>query len=276
VDLIDASPRDGGPADAGADAALADDPFGEPQLVTITCEPACTAIRDPWLSPDMTWLYFAGQTASGFDLYVANRASPEADFVQAVPVGAINTLDAEHAPFLSEDGQRMWFSREIIGPPYDDVFYSEAPFDTAVEVAGVVDTAAGDERGAFLSRDEQMMLFARAPGANQGNHDIYLARLANEQWDTVVRVSGLDETEGNELAVWWIEDAKTLYFVRDGFVYQARWSGDEAGLGTSVYHAELDADPFDDKVGVWASPDGHEIWFTSDRTGDFLLYRAVR
>lgn len=264
---------------AAADAAAVPALFGDPVLVPIACEPVCGELRDPWLDPTQTSLYFTAFVGGGVDVYVATRATAQVDFGLAGPAGTINTVDTEHAPFLSADGLRMWFSREVLpaGPPHDEVLVSEAPFTTAVPVSGVINTTGGDERGVWVSADGNVMLFARSSELAPADHDIYLARQDGGQWDTVERVPMLDRHEEDERSVWVLEEQRSIFVVRDGMIIETSWRGDDMlDLGTELRHTELDMTPLDDKYGVWASPEGNEIWFSSNRGGVFSLYRAVR
>ena len=89
------------------------DPFGEAHAL----EPLNSAAEDydPTLSADGKTLIFTSnrKTGEGFHLYVATRSTTLAAFESAAlldGVGSANTADNDIFPFLSADGQELWFS----------------------------------------------------------------------------------------------------------------------------------------------------------------------
>jgi hypothetical protein len=125
------------------------------------------------------------------------------------------------------------------------------------------------------------MLVARANSTSPGDGDLYLARLSagSEQWDTIERIDALSEAGHDERSVFAVPALRRLFFVRDGQIWEAQWVGDDLRqVAWSEVHPELDGADADKEVkaGVWVSPEGSEIWFSSDRSGAMQLYRAVR
>lgn len=284
----DAGIGDGGAADGAVDVEPPG-PFDLVEPVALTCPGpvVCADVREPFLAGKTT-LYFTYATnavGGNYDILAAARADENGVFGQAASVGGINSTLAEHAPFVSADGSTLWFARQDLSTgaavrPYDEVLTSvraASTFDVADPVAGAVNTVLGDERSPQVSADGAVMLFTRAAEKTPDDHDVYLARLEGGQWNTIERLAALSGAGSDERALSLVEARRAVFYIRDDQIHEAIWVGDEVGApAVDVVHAELDASPLDGKVGLWASPDGSEIWFDSGRTGAQQIYRAVR
>ena len=287
--MFDASPAADGPeGDAGpVDPPL---PFGDVEPVVLMCPGpvVCASVRDPFLTDEgrtLLFSYLINEVNGNIDIYIANRDEAKGAFGVAGSVGTINTTLGEHTPFLSQDGLSLWFAREDTSGgtttrPYDQILLSTrttGPFDDAKPVTGAVNTLLGDERSPQVFTDGTVMLFSRAAEATPADHDVYLARFEGSQWNTVERVTGLSNADSDEHALSLVEARKAIFFIRDRRIHEAIWSGDDSTeVAHEIVHNELDADPLDDKSGVWSSPDGTEIWFDSNRSGTQQIYRSVR
>jgi len=285
--LPDASRLDAGTSDAGPSPP---GDFGGPMLIALNCPGPvlCTDVRDPFMNADGNSLVFTALVATpagNYDIDYAVRLG-DTTFGTAASIGAINTTLAEHSAFLSADGNQLWFARQDISSgtgvePYDQILFSKRDtglFDSASGVDGGVDTLRGDERSPQVSADGTAMLFTRSTEPALMDHDVYLARLESGQWNTIERIDGLSMEDANERSIALVEDRKAFFYIRDEHIHEALWTGDDpTRIAVDVLHDELDADPLDTKVGVWASPDGSEIWFDSNRgAGAQQIYRAVR
>lgn len=281
-----AAPGDGGGGDAGPGS-----PFGAPEMVALECGVAapapCASPREPSLSGDLTQIAFTVDSASAAgdrDIYLARRAGAGEAWEPAGPAGAIDTLYVEEAAWLAGDGLVLYFTRDdqnVGGAPYGDLWVSSRaapgdPFDGAGPVAGVVNTAHGDERGAAQAADAVQLFFARALDAAPDDHDVYLALAGGGQWDTVARVPALAAAGSDERAVALVEATHSLFVAAGDRIAEARWAGEEAASAELVaVHDELAVDGATAIAGLWVSPDGGEIWFAACGAS-CAIYRAVR
>jgi hypothetical protein len=285
--LFDAAPADAPPVDASPPDPPG--PFTGIEPIPLTCPTAigCVDVREPWLTADRTTILFsyAVNAVNGDqDIYAATRPKGEGPFPQAASVGGINSTLTEHSPFLSVDGARLWFARQDLSGgvevrPYDEILASTrgAAFDVATPVDGGINTMLGDERSPQITADGTAMLFTRAPEAAPGDHDVYLAHQDGGQWNTIERLAELNIAGANERSVALVEERRTIFFIRDDQIHEAVWTGDDPrAIAVEVVHPELDAAPLDVKIGLWASADGTELWFDSNRSGAQQIYRAVR
>jgi hypothetical protein len=284
-----AAPADGAPLDGevGPDAAAPAVAFGTPEPVVLLCPGPvpCPAPREPTLTDDLTQIAFtvpAAGAAGNHDIMIASRGTAEADWGAAVSAGPMNSLQSEYAPALHGEGLLLWFSRDdqaTAGAPYADILLSSRksrtdPFPGAVPIAGVVNTAAGDERGVARTGDASTLLFARSLEGSLTDHDLYRASLAGGHWDTVERLAGASSEGASERHVAIAEAARLLFFVRDERIVEARWDGGD--LEELLVHDELFPAGATATLGVWVSPDGREIWFGACEPADCALYRAAR
>jgi Tol biopolymer transport system component len=125
-----------------------------------------------------------------------------------------------------------------------------------------------------------MPLSRRDGTGSQPYHVFFSSRSApGSTWSSPVTVPSIDTSNLDDDG-YLTEDGLTLYFssdrlngTQDLFVAQrASPAGDfgpAAALSTLNTDTAAERDP-------WVSADGHEIYFTSDRTGALQIYRATR
>lgn len=263
--------------------------FGVPVAVELLCgaDAPCSSPRDPSLTDDLRQMVFTVDSmnaAGDRDVYLARRATADDMWGTAVPAGAIDTTQVEEGGWMTGDGMALWFSRDdqaVSGPPYSELWASEraeltAGFDTAGPVTGAVNTSRGSERWAARTADAAGLVFARALEATPADHDLYLARDAGGQWDTVAHLAGLSLAGSDERAVALVEGQRTLFVSRGERIVEARWTGDDLASAEVVgAHDELLVAGATLVSGVWAAPDGSEIWFGAC-ADTCSIYRAVR
>lgn len=276
-------PGDGG---GGPDGGV--EPFGAPEPVDLACGGgACMSPRDPSLTGDREQILFTVDTLNATgdrDVYLAGRPTAFDPWQPAAPAGAIDSVYVEEAGWVSASGLRLYFTRDdqnVGGPPYGDLWVSDRlavtdPFDGAMPVAGVVNTSKGDERAAVGTADGTRLLFARALEADPADYDVYLALDSGGQWDTVARIESLALAGEDESSVAVVDDARLIFVGRGDRIVEARWSGGFiAGAEVVAVHDELAVAGAERISGVWASPDGSEIWFGACGA-TCAIYRAAR
>ena len=280
-----APPADAGPTVDGGSLA-----FGAPEPVELLCgETACESPRDPSLTGNRKQIAFTVPTLNAvgdLDVYIAIRPTAFDPWLPAQQAGPIDSLLVEEGGTLSDDGLRLFFTRDnqsAAGAPHGELLVSTRPgegdaFETAVEVPGVVNTANGNERSAVRTADASRLLFARALDGDQGDHDVYVALEGGGQWDTVARVEAVSQPGADERSLAIVEGAEVnmLFVARGARIIEARWSGGYvAGAEVVWEHDELMVADATMVSGVWVAPDGSEIWFGA--CGETCaVYRAVR
>jgi len=279
---LSAPPEDGGMA---ADGGV---PFGAPEMVELSCgADACLSPRDPSLTDDRKQILFTVDSLNAIgdrDVYLARRMTAFDSWSPAESAGLINSVTVEEAAWVTGIGLRVYFTRadqSVNGPPYGDIWVSDRPavtdsFDAAAPVAGVVNTSQGDERAAVSTAESDRLVFARALSASPADHDVYLALQGGGQWDTVARVELLALAGEDEHSVAIVEATRSLFVARGDRIVEARWSGGFiAGAEVVTVHDELEVAGAVRLSGLWAAPDGSEIWFGAC-SETCAIYRAVR
>ena len=277
----DASP----PIDAPAEAADVQSgpcnlalPFGAP--VALGSLNTSFVEEQPRLSPDEKTIWFQRtSTSTGFDLYVATRASTSAQFDPPSPVGELDTATNEYDLTVSPDLMHAWFSSDRAGGlGANDVWQasrdaSTAPFDL-VSLTPNVSSSQSDHATYYV------------PGAlylvsnrGSGGDDIYRAseqsggfaspliipELASPAADSFVVVST------NELHVWF---ASTRADAGGFQTYEATRAIATAPWNTPTVVPELAS--FGQTLPGWISADGCRLYLASDKNGDFDLYVATK
>ncbi len=74
-------------------------------------------LNDPFLTNDGLTLFFSSDSVTGnADLFVAYRPALEAAFTSYSALNELNSSSAEHDPFLTADGSRLYFASDREGP----------------------------------------------------------------------------------------------------------------------------------------------------------------
>jgi Tol biopolymer transport system component len=187
----------------------------------------------PCLSADGQWLfYIASNEQTPTEVY-RSRRQPDGTWSagQLVPLG-ITTNAGNSGPFF--DGSRLYFSRSTFVPGVGstgEVYYSE--YDLVSDTFGTpkpldsINTPTSSDYHARVFGDGQTLLWSSDRGAEPRAYDIWmatwdsqLADWANLQKPTWAVGSANLELE---LAPWYCESTRTLYFTGLGYgqVYQS-------------------------------------------------------
>lgn len=151
--------------------------FSAPTHVTELSSP--TDDTTPHLTADGLTLYFASWRApegTGFDLWVARRASPTAPFDKIQQVPGVNSPSKDICPSLSPDGLRLYFVSDRSGTSGKlDLWIAErtdaqSGFGTPKPVPQL--STPDDEFGPFIAADGRTLYFNRGADV-QGDPNKY-------------------------------------------------------------------------------------------------------
>lgn len=171
----------------------------------------------PTPTPDGLGLIFSrspmGQP-SAVGLYLATRSSTSADWSQTTPLTTVNGSSDALAPYLTEQGDVLYFVSTRNGnydifvatKQSDGTFGAVAPV-TAVNMAGTIETSpVGSEDGKTLYFN-----------SNRAGGDVWVATRssAGGTYGTPVHAADLD-TSANDYPSWLSADGCVMYLVRDG------------------------------------------------------------
>ena len=256
-------------------------PFGEP-LDVFPGDPA--PIRLASLSHDGRTAYLGriGEAAHE-DVYVATRDDLDAPWSAATKVDSLSSADCDLRVGVSGDGRSAVIDRLPVAgdTSHPRGLYlasratASAPF--SVRPLDEINTADG-QSDPYLSPDGLHLYFGRNDGGITRLHRASRANVG-ARFERAAPIGGA--TIGVATSPWFTQGGRTVYFhaVRDGGLGTADlWSATRDSIdddfGDAQNLAALSSSKVDFLTGL--SPDECELYLTSDRTGVYRLYRAVR
>lgn len=288
---VASSSSDGGPGDVSdldappidaemPDAPFATGPFHDPTKVAISG--ADTREDDVTLTGDMLEMFFESDRVSAgqSDIYTSRRASITDPWPEPTRVDELSTPFLETSMEVSTDGLTLYFSSNRPPSMTVDVFVStrsnrSAPWSAPVLVSALSTATSNDYNAQPWSDTVLFMTSDRQPA--RGGSDVFRTTRAsaNDTWDTPAVVSGLDTSryEGEAFA----DATGAVWFTGDAAGDDDLWRSEPNGDGTyKPAELVLEIDTQYAENDAWLSPDGHTLYFTSDRDGSLDIYMATR
>jgi RHS repeat-associated protein len=253
------------------------------------------------LSADEKTAYVSRKASTDYDIYVTTRNSTSEPFVALSPVDPVNSPFDDRAPWISDDGLRLYFWTKNTGWPGSGNLMMSSR-NTIAEAFGApeevedVNSSASDE-DPFLLRDEKTLFFTS--DRPTGDRDLWIAtRSALTEPFSLTNTVKIPETAGGvntpnefeeERRPILTPDGLTLYFHSDregwnadhnGDIFIAKRSSPTAAFGTPSLVEGVNYSGREFPVAL--SKDSCTLYFASNRdTGaggsmDFRLYRASR
>lgn len=191
-------------------------PFVSTGLASVASDPA-SADRNPSLALDALTLYFDStrESDSGTThLWAATRATPSAGFTSVLPVPvAENDLVPDVEPFISADGEELFFTRVIANSL--QIFVArrtQQGFDAPVALPGAVNAGTVNSRP-VTSFDGKTLYFSRRDTQDGSRYDMWRAHRDSIDAAFVVerRVDELNRGTVNGPG-WLSEDGCRLYY----------------------------------------------------------------
>jgi hypothetical protein len=262
-------------------------PFGN---ITVVSElsPDGGEAEDPTLTSDQLEIFFLSTRNGGpghGDVWFATRASAGLAWSAPSVVPNVNTAYHEKGPAIAADGLSLWVGsdRGSTGSGPIEIFVATRASGTAGWSTPVLVTELDSPQDQIPyppgERGLVMPLSRRATATEP--YEIFTAARPSESspWSTPVRVDSVD-TSGVNVDGFLSDDGLALYFSSDRLsgsqdLFVAERSDRSAPFAAPVALAALNT-PAYEEAGPWVSPDGHEIYFESDRTGTKQIYHAVR
>jgi hypothetical protein len=291
--VADAS--DGAPDDVLADSCAIPldpscDPFGPPELVQELSSGAANGYdEDPTLTSDMLEIYFLSTRDGGpghGDVWTSIRASADASWGVPTLVQSVSSPDRETSPAVTFDGLGLYVASDRDGGQGGyDIWMSSRAGATSDWSAPVLVTelnTAGDD-------------IPRPPGNHSlaipvsyrisvsYEYQIYMAYRASAVagWSTPTLLTWVD-TANLDVDGFLSDDALSFALSSDRLnavgkqdLFLASRTDSLSAFGTPVTLASLNTDT-SREAHPWVSPDLHEVYFDSDRSGVPRIYHATR
>jgi parallel beta-helix repeat protein len=262
-----------------------DAPFGNLEHLSFFDSPD-SSVQYPFLSSDGSAFYF-GKWKSGemMDIYVSYVSTPR--WSQPVPVTEVNTEYTEGSPFLSFDGLSLYFARLgtnifLYGRIYEA--RRDKPFGpfTSVREISELNQPRTHVLCPWVSSDNLRMYYHTEQSGVGWRLKFSKRASVNNPWP-----QGTDISELNLLGTYLqmpklTSDELTIFF------NAANMSGGKGGHDIWMTTRPDRNSPFGQvrnlneintalhEVHPCPSPDGLELYFTSNRNGNFQLFRATR
>jgi len=233
---------------------------------------------DPSLTEDMLEMYF---NRTG-DIYVTTRATLTSPWTNPIQVMELSAPEDDSTPEVTLDGLQLVLSSNRAGSQVHDLWVASrsnrsSPWGTPT-IFSTLNTSAEDSAGS-RSADGLEMVYSSTQAGGAGDFDVYLASRTSSPgpFPTFRRLVNLG-TVNHDGSPFITADKSAVYLdsnragtMGDLDLYVSKLVADyEVPTPvTELNSAALDADP-------WVSPDGHHMYFTSNRDGTTRIYHATR
>ncbi len=192
--------------DAGVFGALTDVP-----IVNTTGEDDY-----PTISGDGKTLVFASDRGGGADdIWVATRTSTLVNFGAPSLLANVNSASSENAPFLREDGQKLYFASDRSpGAGTDDIWVSSVSGSSFSAPTHIDELAtASSDAYAVVTPDDLVIYFASNRAGGAGGRDVWVAtrKTSGDVFSAPTVVAELNTTF-EDLPSYITADRCTIYF----------------------------------------------------------------
>jgi Tol biopolymer transport system component len=198
---------------------------GQPFATPIVLTPVNSAASDdnPTVSSDGLTLFFESTRLSGQGgkLFVSNRASRVGEFGDASKVANVNStavIDNDFQPFVTADGQELWFvSNRAGGLGATDIYRAAWSGSSFANVAAITALSSNaDDFLPTLSRDKLTIYISSSRQGGQGGLDIWTAhRSTISDGFSIPKLVPELNSGAADLVGWLSPDSCRLYFSSD-------------------------------------------------------------
>lgn len=262
-------------------------PFGAPAIVGELSASGANDFKEA-LTSDMLEVYFCSDRPGGpgnQDVWVATRASVSDRWSTPTCVLEVSSPSLETGTAVAADGLTLWISSDRAGGKGGlDIWVSTRSglgrAWSAPTPVSELNTTADEFARPPAESGLVMPPSYRSTPSNKYQTFMTSRPNAAAPWTTPARLSEID-TSAIDTDAFLTEDGLVLYFSSDRIVtndqdlFVASRPDPKSPFGTALPLAELNAAGAQDR-DPWLSPDGHEIYFSSDRSGTLKIYHAVR
>ncbi|MBE50379.1 MAG: hypothetical protein CMP51_01660 [Flavobacteriales bacterium] len=202
--------------------------------------------------------------------------------------GNINSQYAEYLPFISADGNRLYFTRRCpdnINTFQEDFYYSDLSSNGVWQQAkGMQINSSLNEGAITISSDGKIIAFASCDrGDSKGSCDIYISRKnVDNSWSNPINLEVVNSRYWDSQPVF-SPDGKSMYFVsnrRGGVGGKDIWISDISNNRFSKpYNLGQKINTQNDEMSPFLHHDNLTFYFASDGhigMGDFDLFMCTR
>jgi WD40-like Beta Propeller Repeat len=238
---------------------------------------------DPTLTGDMLEMYF-NACPTDCKIFVTSRSTIDMPWSTPTVVAEVDSTALESTPEVTSDGLWMYFTSERSGGlGSDDIYLSYRADRSSVWGAPTLATMLSSSSAEYGSApdDAQLRMVLNSDRAPSQGEDLWEATRGTtaDRWSAPAQLENVN-SPSSDLSPFLSADDLTLYFHSDrggsDDLYVATRPSVDAPFGAPQPIAELDSSDADDDP--WVSPDGHTMFFASDRDspGTLQIYEAHR
>jgi hypothetical protein len=270
-----------------ADASdIACQPFGTPTLVTEIASPADDDDK-PTLTQDMLQMFFLSDRDGGLghgDVWMTTRATVSDAWSPPTVVAALNSSSKEDSPAISSDGMTLWVASDRSGGAggldiWVSTLGSNGTWSSPSPVTQL--NSSGDEFPRPPGSHGLVMPLSQRRDSNVPYQILFASRSSTSSgaWSSPAIVPSVDNANLDDDG-FLTDDGMTLYFSSDRLngsqdLFVTQRPTVDGGFGEAIPLGSLNTSKAAER-DPWVSPDGHEIYFTSDRSGARQIYHATR
>jgi hypothetical protein len=237
---------------------------------------------DGGLSSDELELLWTSSRSGNAEIWRARRTAIGAAWSSPALATELDGTSVESDPEISVDGLTVLFTSQRPPSGLGDIWIATrttiaSPFGPPVRVPDL--STAANECCAVMTTDELNVVFAGVPSSDAELFSSSRATQASP-WGSRALIGELDTTS-QESNPYLTPDGLTVYFDSDRpggaggrDLYVATRPAVTAAFSAPTRISELATSS--DERDAWLSPDGHRLYFSSNRNGNFDLYVAER
>ena len=258
-------------------------PFGTPVKIANVSDPT-TRDDDVTLTADMLEMYFEAdrEVIGDGDIYRSVRPSVNDPWSLPSLIVELSTSDLETSMEISPDGLTLYFSSDRSPSQVVDIWVSKradrlSPWGAPMRVTALNSTSS--EWNAQPLSDTNLIFGSNRTGVMGGSDVFRVTRgTASDTWGAPEKIPGLD-TSGFEGEAF--EDASgAIWFTGNLAGTEGSydlWRSLPNSDGTYKPAARVsELASMNEEADAWISPDGHTIYFTSNRDGTYDIFMATR
>ncbi len=247
-----------------------------------------TSVDGLSFSADGRTAYVSRKTSTNYEIYTTTRMDLTQPFGPLNPLTSVNSGVDERAPFISQDGQRLYMSKT--NGTYLDVAVATwntmtASFNAPQPIPGLNSTVA--DQDPFLWNNQKLYFSSERP--NGAQREIYVSNYANGTYSPPALVAGVNHPDFEDTRPIVSSDGLTIYIGSTRYGIGADTSGDifvatrnntTENFGTPTNVLALNNSGIEFPVAL--SENGCTLYFASnEETGlggsqEFRLYQATR
>jgi hypothetical protein len=255
--------------------------FGTPSLLAELTDG--TKTDNPSLTADLREIFFTSERGgSPAEIWTARRAAPSERFGSPMLVSELNSARIETSPVVSADGLTLWLGSDRPGGLGDlDIWVStrrarDASWSVPIDLPALSSALKDIPRPPGL---HGLVMPLGSDREERGLYEIYFAKreLSSSAFGAPEKVPDVSLPAASTVDAFLTDDGTTLFYVRgpafgpaDLYVTSRRTSSEVFGAPAAL----TDLNTPNDERDPWLTPDGAQLFFSSDRSGRYEIYVA--